>query len=159
MRSHCGNTAIHDEHDWPAVPTAGYVWHCPGTAANIFANLLYTWEELDELATLVDEKISEAYLRNTPRWVLLNSLRTSLREAQYQLRPNNPPSPMLQALGELLRLQRWKADAVDVIVSWERSHALLEEFGVGGRLGASMADTVHDFVQKVLTDGWDPTEP
>lgn len=159
MQSQCGNLGVHEAHDWPAPTTGtpvGYVWHCQGVAARPFACLLYAWEELDELAVLVDEKMSEGYLRTTPRWIMLNSLRTSLREAQWQLRSDGLPSPLLQVITELLRLQRWKDDAVKVIISWERAHALLEEHGQGGRLGASMADTVHDFVQQVLTNGWDP---
>lgn len=49
------------------------------------ANLLYTWDELDVLAALVDERIA-AVPMDEPGWGMLNSLRTSLREAQYALR-------------------------------------------------------------------------
>lgn len=161
MRSFCGNPDVHEEHDWPAQPTAGFVWHCLGVHQHPFATLTYQWDELEELAVLVDARLGEAYLRNTPSWVMLNSLRTSLREAQHQLRPTGYPSPMLQVVSEMLRLQRWKSEALEVIGRWERTHALLEEHGILGRrpLGASMADAVYDFVQRVLTDGWNPAEP
>lgn len=159
MLSFCGNPADHDGHDWPA-PTgdqaAGYVWHCPGVHHHPFATLLYQWDELEQLSILVDEKLSEGYLRNTPRWMVLNSLRTSLREAQYQVRPTGTPSPMLQVITELLQLQRWKAEATAVIVSWERAYAAMEEAGLNPRVGVSMADTVVEFVQRVLAGGSEP---
>lgn len=49
------------------------------------ATLYYTWDELDVLAGLVDARIATVTM-DEEGWSMLNSLRTSLREAQYGLR-------------------------------------------------------------------------
>lgn len=65
---------------------------------NPLATLLYTWDELDALAQLVDAELAlsehmwptgdeHRAMLNSPHWAMLNSLRTSLREAQYTVRP------------------------------------------------------------------------
>ena len=51
-----------------------------------FAQLYYTWDELDALAALVDNQIAGADPIEQPDMAMLNSLRTSLREAQQSVR-------------------------------------------------------------------------
>lgn len=53
------------------------------------AQLYFRWEELDVLADLVDDKIGGHWGPMPvmdPRWPMLNSLRTALREAQQTVR-------------------------------------------------------------------------
>lgn len=82
----CADPAAHRPHTWPDEGTGAHTWYCPGVRPSPFATLLYSWEELEELARLVDAALSEQYIAGTERAMMLNSLRTSLREAQYQLR-------------------------------------------------------------------------
>jgi len=54
------------------------------------ATVYYTWEELDLLAKLVDSEIVGVDQGGTDdgTWAMLNSLRPSLREAQFTIRPD-----------------------------------------------------------------------
>jgi len=57
------------------------------------ATVYYTWEELDLLAKLVDSEIVgvDQWGTDDGTWAMLNSLRTSLREAQFTIRPDPHP--------------------------------------------------------------------
>jgi hypothetical protein len=50
------------------------------------AQLYFTWEELDVLAGLVDERLVATSAMSEKAWGRLNSLRTALREAQQGVR-------------------------------------------------------------------------
>jgi hypothetical protein len=57
------------------------------------AQLYFSWDELDALADLVDDRITNAQGAD---WGLFNSLRTALREAQFgieRLRPEADGGP------------------------------------------------------------------
>jgi hypothetical protein len=151
----CSDPDPHPPHEWPN-GDPGFVWRCPGVRPPApFASLLYQWDELEALAVLVDREISQLYVR-TDRYPLLNALRTSLREAQYQLQPGADESPMVQVTRELLALRRWKQEATEVIRCWEACYEQLDEAGYGGHPGDTKSRVVQAWVEFVLEAGWVP---
>ena len=77
------------------------------------ATLMYSWEELDALAQLIDDRLNPFPLsdwNSFPEFVMLNSLRTSLREAQYSLRNPNTDTDTEPSLYDICRGHRWKSE-------------------------------------------------
>lgn len=58
------------------------------------ATVYFTWDELEVLAEGIDELLKRPFgdtpydITGSPRFGILNSLRTSLREAQFAVRPD-----------------------------------------------------------------------